>query len=201
MTVHHPSPPFAAWHRACDTRDASFDGVFFVGISSTHIYCRPICPSRRARPEHRRFFRSIREAARDGFRACRRCRPELAPGQAPADAVERLARQAAERIAAGALNGGGVKALALQLGVGERQLRRAMRRTMGISPRELAQASRLGLARRMLVETQVPIIKVAFTSGFQSLRRFNAAFRERFRMSPSEVRRGPGEAVGPLSSR
>jgi AraC family transcriptional regulator, regulatory protein of adaptative response / DNA-3-methyladenine glycosylase II len=188
MPMHSPIGP-GAWHRACDARDASYDGVFFVGITSTGIYCRPVCPSRRARPDRRRFFLSTEAAEEAGFRACRRCRPELAPGGAPVDAVVRLARAAAGRIAEGALNGRAVRTLAAELGVGERQLRRAVQRVLGTSPRELAQVSRLGEARRLLAETRVPIIRVAYASGFQSLRRFNAAFRERFRMSPSEVRR------------
>ncbi|MEO8032111.1 MAG: Ada metal-binding domain-containing protein, partial [Gemmatimonadota bacterium] len=87
--------PTALWHHAVDSRDPAYDGVFFVGITSTRIYCRPICPSRAARPERRRFFRSRDAAEQSGFRACRRCRPELARGQTPLDAVPRLARKAA----------------------------------------------------------------------------------------------------------
>ena len=197
MTMHRTSPLRAAWHRACDTRDASYDGVFYVGITSTRIFCRPVCPSRRARPENRRFFHSIGEAEREGFRACRRCRPESVPGGSQADAVARLARQAAERIEAGALDDATVQALAAELGVGERQLRRAMRRALGTSPRDLAQSHRLVRARRLLAETRAPIIQVAYASGFRSLRRFNAAFRERFRIAPRDLRRGPPGAVEP----
>src|SRR6185436_15813006 len=94
--------------RALDARDARFDGVFFVGITSTGIYCRPICPARVSYPERRRFFPSAAAAERAGYRPCLRCRPELAPGRAACDAVSRLARAAASRIAAGALNGRGV---------------------------------------------------------------------------------------------
>jgi len=175
--------------RALASRDPRFDGVFFVGISTTRIYCRPVCPARVAYPDHRRFFPSAAAAERDGFRPCLRCRPELAPGRALVDAVPRVARAAALRIAAGALNGQGVGELAHELGVGERQLRRAMERELGVSPLELAQTHRLLLAKCLLTDTTLPVTRVAFASGFQSLRRFNTAFHERYRMSPSRLRR------------
>src|SRR4051812_21797916 len=112
--------------RALEARDARFDGVFFVGIRTTGIYCRPICPARATLRKNRRYFSSAAAAERAGFRPCLRCRPELAPGFARIDAVPRLAEAAARRIAAGALNEGDVDALAQTLGVSGRQLRRAM---------------------------------------------------------------------------
>ena len=180
--------------RALASRDARFDGVFFVGIRTTMIYCRPVCPARVSHPERRRFFESAAAAERDGFRPCLRCRPELAPGLALVDAVPRVARAAALRIAAGALNGQGVGALARELGVGERQLRRSMERELGVSPVELAQTHRLLLAKCLLTDTALPVTRVAFASGFQSLRRFNSVFHERYRMSPSVLRRRPRTA-------
>lgn len=179
----------AVCSRALAARDQRFDGVFFVGISSTRIYCRPVCPARVAYPDHRRFFPSAAAAERDGFRPCLRCRPELAPGRALVDAVPRVARAAALRIAAGALNGRDVAQLARELGVGDRQLRRAMERELGVSPVELAQTHRLLLAKALLTDTALPVTRVAFASGFQSLRRFNTVFHERYRMSPSVLRR------------
>jgi AraC family transcriptional regulator of adaptative response / DNA-3-methyladenine glycosylase II len=184
-----PITPTVAWHRAVDRRDPRFDGVFVVGITSTHIYCRPVCPSRRAKPEHRRFFSSIAAAEQVGFRPCLRCRPDLAPDKSPINAVTRLARAVARRIAGGALNGGSITALAREFGVSARQVRRAVGREFGVSPRELAQAHRLQSAQRLIVETSIPVIQVAYASGFQSLRRFNAAFSECYRASPSELRR------------
>ena len=178
-----------AWHNACDARDPSYDGVFFVAISSTKIYCRPICPSRRARRENRRFFETRIDAECAGFRACKRCRPELAPGQAPVDAVPRLARRAAAQISAGALNGKSVRTLASELGMSERHVRRALDREIGMSPFHLALTHRLQTATRLLSETRHSITQIAYESGFQSLRRFNAAFRQRFEMSPTEWRR------------
>lgn len=176
--------------RALGARDPRFDGLFFVGITSTHIYCRPVCPARVSYPDHRRFFDSAGAAEGAGFRPCLRCRPELAPGRAIIDAVPRLANVAAHRIAAGALNGRSVRDLAHDMGVSERHLRRALEREVGVSPLELAQTHRLLLAKRLLADTALSVTRVAYASGFQSLRRFNAVFRVRYRMSPTALRRG-----------
>jgi AraC family transcriptional regulator of adaptative response / DNA-3-methyladenine glycosylase II len=174
--------------QAVRARDPRFDGLFFVGISTTRIYCRPICPSRLSRSEHRLFFPSAGAAEAAGFRPCLRCRPELAPGRAPVDAVSRLARLAADRIANGGLNGCGVAELARDLGVGERHLRRVLEREVGASPLELAQTHRLLLAKRLLIDTNLSITRIAYASGFQSLRRFNAVFRDRYRLNPRALR-------------
>ena len=138
-----PLPHRDAYQLAADARDRRFDGVFFVGITSTRIYCRPGCPSRTAYHRNRRFFNSPAAAERAGYRPCLRCRPELAPGRSgqvlPLDAVSQLARIAVQRIAAGALNGRSVADLATDLGVSERHLRRALDREVSVSPHELAQ--------------------------------------------------------------
>jgi AraC family transcriptional regulator of adaptative response / DNA-3-methyladenine glycosylase II len=183
-------PDMEIYHQALDARDARFDGIFFVGITSTGIYCRPVCPAKVSYPDRRRFFSSAAAAEQAGYRPCLRCRPELAPGRAIMDAVPRLATVAAHRISAGALNGHGVPELARELGVSERHLRRALEREIGVSPVELAQTCRLLLAKRLLAETSLPVTRIAYASGFQSLRRFNAIFRERYRMSPLALRRG-----------
>jgi AraC family transcriptional regulator, regulatory protein of adaptative response / DNA-3-methyladenine glycosylase II len=183
--------------RAVHARDARFDGIFFVGITTTMVYCRPVCPARVSYPDRRRFFDSAASAERAGYRPCLRCRPELAPGRALMDAVPRLARLAAQRIGAGALNGNSVADLARELGVSERHLRRALERELGVSPAELAQTHRLLLAKRLLAETSLPVTRVAFASGFQSLRRFNSVFRERYRLSPSALRRTAPSAARP----
>lgn len=183
------SLPAHVCQRALDARDARFDGLFFVGIVTTRIYCRPTCPSRRADPDHRRFFSSAAAAERAGFRPCLRCRPELAPGRALIDAMSCLAYAAAQRIGAGALNGRRVADLAADLCVSERHLRRALQREIGVSPVELAQTHRLLLAKRLLTETALSVTDVAFASGFESLRRFNVVFHGRYGMSPSALRR------------
>jgi AraC family transcriptional regulator of adaptative response / DNA-3-methyladenine glycosylase II len=190
-------PPFHAdvCARALDARDPRFDGLFFVGITTTWIYCRPICPARVSYPDRRRFFASAAAAERAGFRPCLRCRPELAPGRAIVDAVPRLASAATNRIGAGALNGHSVAELAGELGVSARHLRRALEREVGVSPIELAQTYRLLLAKRLLADTRLSVTRIAFASGFQSLRRFNAAFHEQYRMAPSALRRAARPSI------
>ena len=182
-------------NRAVESADARFDGVFFVGITTTTIYCRPICPARRTLRKNRRYFNSAAAAERAGFRPCLRCRPELAPGRARIDAVPRLAEAAAQRIAAGALNGRGLEGLATDLGVSGRQLRRAMQQELGVSPIELVLTRRLLLAKQLLTETALPIIDVAYASGFSSVRRFNDAFSNRYGMPPSRFRKATDGAA------
>jgi AraC family transcriptional regulator of adaptative response / DNA-3-methyladenine glycosylase II len=182
----------AVLSRACDARDARFDGLFFVAITTTGIYCRPTCPSRVSYPERRRFFSSAAAAEEAGYRPCLRCRPELAPGRAEMEVVGRLANRAARRVAAGALNGHTVAQLANEFGVSERHLRRAFERELGVSPVQLALTHRLLLAKQLLADTALPVTRVAYASGFQSLRRFNAVFQERYRMPPNALRRSRG---------
>lgn len=181
-------------HRAVEAQDPRFDGVFYVGIVTTGIYCRPICPSRRANPDNRRFFRSAAAAERAGLRPCLRCRPELAPGRALVDAVSRVAAAAAERIAEGALNGRRVRSLASELCVSERHLRRCLKREVGASPIELAQTHRLLMAKRLLADTELDMSRVAYASGFQSLRRFNAVVRQHYGLTPTDLRRRSTDA-------
>ncbi len=178
-------------------RDTRFDGVFFVGVTTTRIYCRPICPARTAGRDRCRFFADAAMAEKAGFRPCLRCRPELAPGHAPVDAVSRIARIAAARIEAGALNdGGSVERLARDLGLSDRHLRRAVRREFGVSPIELAQTRRLLLAKQLLTESDLPIVRIAFASGFESVRRFNALFQSHYRLTPTGMRRSSPKVHG-----
>src|SRR5215471_21112828 len=140
-------------YRALAARDARFDGLFFVGVTTTGIYCRPVCTARTPGEKSCRFFDNAARAEREGFRPCLRCRPELAPGHAPVDAVGRTARYAAARIEAGALNDeGSLEQLAAEMGLSSRQLRRAIRQEFGVSPVELAQTNRLLLAKRLLAD-------------------------------------------------
>jgi AraC family transcriptional regulator of adaptative response / DNA-3-methyladenine glycosylase II len=177
-------------YRALAARDARFDGLFFVGVTTTGIYCRPICTARAPGRDRCRFFVSSAMAERDGFRPCLRCRPELAPGLAPVDSLRRVACAAASRIESGALNGeGSLEKLARDLRISSRQLRRAIRHEFGVSPIELAQTQRLLLAKQLLGESDLPIIDVAYASGFASVRRFNALFQSHYRLTPSRMRR------------
>jgi AraC family transcriptional regulator, regulatory protein of adaptative response / DNA-3-methyladenine glycosylase II len=170
-------------------RDPRFDGVFFVAVHTTGIYCRPICPARTPGRSRVAFYPTPALAEHAGFRACFRCRPELAPGNAPVDAVDTLVTAATRRIAEGALNDGSIDDLARELGVTARHLRRATEARLGVSPVELAQSRRLALAKQLLQDTALPLTDIAFAAGFGSVRRFNAVFIERMGSAPSELRR------------
>lgn len=176
-------------YAALRARDPRFDGLFFVAVRTTGIYCRPICPARLPARESCTFFGSAAEAERHGYRPCLRCRPELTPGRAEVDARSRLTRAAVERIDAGFLNEHGVEDLATSLGVSSRHLRRVLRSEIGVSPVELAQTRRLAVAKQLLQDTSLPVTRVAFAAGFSSVRRFNALFAERFSRPPSSIRR------------
>jgi AraC family transcriptional regulator of adaptative response / DNA-3-methyladenine glycosylase II len=174
---------------ALRARDRRFDGIFFVGVTSTRIYCRPVCTVRTPLRANCRFFAHAAAAEAAGFRPCLRCRPELAPGQASVDAVEELARAAAARIESGGLDEGeSLESLAEDLGVSARHLRRAVQDCFGVSPVMLAQTHRLLTAKRLLTETRLPIIEIALASGFRSLRRFNSLFRARYGLAPTRWR-------------
>lgn len=177
------------WHHAVNTRDPAYDGVFVVALTSTRVYCRPVCPSRLARPEHRRFFTSWQEANAAGYRPCRRCRPDVSTGETPLEAVPRLANTVIDRITSGVLNAQSVPELASTLGMSDRHLRRALMREHGTTPARLALAQRLRMATDLLADASRSITDVAFASGFGSVRRFNAAFREQFGMPPTAWRR------------
>jgi AraC family transcriptional regulator of adaptative response / DNA-3-methyladenine glycosylase II len=179
----------AARYEALVAHDPRFDGVFFVGVRTTGIYCRPICPARVPARARCTFFPTAVLAERAGYRACFRCRPELAPGNAPVDAVETLAATVARRINEGALDEHSLDELADELGVTARHVRRATETRLGVSPVELAQSRRLALAKQLLHDTQLPLAQIAFASGFGSVRRFNAAFAARMGAAPSEIRR------------
>ena len=137
----------AACYQALVARDARFDGLFFVGVRTTGIYCRPVCPARTPGPTRCEFFRRGAEAERAGYRACFRCRPEIAPGSAAVDAVSALAKRALARIEEGALNEASLDDLAAELGTSARHLRRALDTEIGVSPVELAQSCLLYTSR------------------------------------------------------
>jgi AraC family transcriptional regulator of adaptative response / DNA-3-methyladenine glycosylase II len=188
-----------ARYDALVTRDPRFDGVFFVGVSTTGVYCRPICPARTPGRTRCTFYATPAQAEAAGYRACFRCRPELAPGNtrdgrpAAVDAIDVLVHVATRRINEGALNDASLDDLAAELGVSARHLRRATEARLGVSPVELAQTRRLALAKQLLQDTQLPITEVAFAAGFGSVRRFNAVFEERMGSAPSAIRRARGE--------
>src|SRR6202521_5797195 len=175
-------------YQAMLTHDARFDGHFFVAVKSTRIYCRPICRSKRPALERCEFYRLAAAAEVAGYRPCLRCRRELAPGRAPADSADRLTSAAVQQIEAGSLQGQSVSDLATRLGVSDRHLRRVLLENLGVTPVQLAQTHKLLLAKQLLTDTALPIIDVAFASGFSSLRRFNALFRQRYKFAPKSLR-------------
>jgi len=179
----------ATCYRALRSRDARFDGRFFVAVSSTRIYCRPVCTVKPPRRENCRFYPSAAAAESAGYRPCLRCRPELAPGNASVDATTRVAQAAASLIEDRALDADGLEAVAARLGITDRHLRRAFGAEFGVSPVEYAQTQRLLLAKRLLTDTALPVTEIAFASGFGSLRRFNALFKQRYRLQPQQLRR------------
>jgi AraC family transcriptional regulator, regulatory protein of adaptative response / DNA-3-methyladenine glycosylase II len=181
-----------ACYRALKAHDPRFDGRFFVGVSSTRIYCRPVCSVRMPRREHCHFFASAAAAEVEGYRPCLRCRPELAPGNASVDAIARLAQGAVDLIENGVLDAGGIEHLSERVGVTSRHLRRIFDTEFGVSPIEYAQTQRLLLAKRLLTDTALPVTEVALASGFASVRRFNALFKARYRMAPGRLREARG---------
>ncbi len=194
-----PLDPNAAY-RALQARDARFDGRLFVGVTSTGVYCRPVCRVRTPRQANCRFFRSAAQAEAAAFRPCLKCRPEIAPGLSMMDSSASLADDAAQWIAQTVQGGQPAEpamlaALAARLGVTERHLRRIFQAAHGVSPQDYLTTQRLLLAKQLLTDTDLPVTRVALSSGFASLRRFNAAFAARYRMSPSRLRRdGAGSA-------
>ena len=181
----------AACYRALKTRDRRFDGRFFVGVRTTGIYCRPICPARTPRFENVTFHPSAAAAQEAGFRPCLRCRPEASPDIALWRGTSNTVARALALIAGGALDGDetNVDALATRVGVGERQLRRLFKQHLGASPIAVAQTRRVLFAKQLVQETRLPMIEIALASGFGSLRRFNATFRALYGRPPSELRR------------
>ncbi len=192
---------------ALQTRDARFDGRFFTGVTSTGIYCRPVCSVRTPRRENCRFFAMAAQAESAGFRPCLRCRPEMAPQSlawSTQDASDILVREAVRLLDAPegwARNptsdgqGATVARLAERLGVSDRHLRRIFEAALGVSPLQYLQTRRLLTAKQLLTDTPLPVTQVALSSGFGSVRRFNAAFAEHYGLNPSQLRKS-GSAQG-----
>lgn len=181
-----------ALDRARISRDPRFDGKFFVAVSTTGIYCRPICPSRYAKRANVRFFGTPAAAETAGFRPCRRCRPEAAPGTPAWLGTAAVVRRALRLINDGALDEGSVQTLARRLGIGPRHLLRLFLRHVGAAPLAVARTRRLHFAACLLEQTGLPITQVALAAGFGSSRRFNDAFAKTNRRPPRALRRGAG---------
>lgn len=190
-----PDLDFDSCYLAVSARDGRFDGRFYTAVTSTGIYCRPICPARTPARKNVRFYRHAASAEAAGFRPCRRCRPELSPGAPGWDIRADLVGRALRLIDDGVADERGVAGLAQRLHVTERHLHRLFIAEVGTGPLAVARTRRLLLAKQLLTETSMPITEVAFAAGFGSVRQFNAAMKESYRFAPGDLRK----AVGPLA--
>lgn len=183
-------PPHDVCYRALATRDSRFDGRLFVGVKTTGIYCRPICPARTPKRENVTFWPSAAAAQEAGFRPCLRCRPEISPDAAAWRGTSNTVSRALALIAEGALDGdeASLATLCERLGVGERQLRRLFDKHLGAPPIAVAQTRRILFAKQLIQDTRLSMAAVAEAAGFGSIRRFNAAFHTLYRRSPSQLR-------------
>ncbi|MFI6596301.1 Ada metal-binding domain-containing protein [Nonomuraea sp. NPDC050536] len=197
---------FDSCYRAVSARDARFDGRFYTAVTTTRIYCRPICPARTPASRNVRFYRHAASAEAAGFRPCKRCRPELSPGDPGWDLRGDLIGRALRLIDDGAADEQGVAGLARRLHITERHLHRLFVGELGVGPLAVARTKRLLLAKQLLTETALPVTDVAFAAGFGSVRQFNATMRETYGFTPSELRatagpRHPAEEAGTATLR
>ncbi|MDR2672262.1 MAG: helix-turn-helix domain-containing protein [Coriobacteriales bacterium] len=177
------------WYAALKSKDARFDGRFFVGVSSTGIYCRPVCRARLPKEENCTFYSTAAEAEQAGYRPCLICRPELAPGRSITDAKSSLVRRATRLLEENCGSGLSLDTLAGRLGCTDRHLRRVFGEEYGVTPVQYVQTMRLLLAKSLLTDTNLSATEVAMTAGFGSLRRFNDLFKKHYRMSPTALRK------------
>jgi AraC family transcriptional regulator of adaptative response / DNA-3-methyladenine glycosylase II len=177
-----------ALDRARVSRDPRFDGKFFIAVTSTRIYCRPVCPVPSPKTANIRYYATAAAAAEAGYRPCLRCRPEAAPGTPAWLGTSAVVRRALQLIHDGALDECSVGALAARVGIGPRHLHRLFVQHVGASPIVVAQTRRLHFAKRLLDETSLPMTEIALAAGFGSVRRFNHAFRTTYRRAPRELR-------------
>jgi AraC family transcriptional regulator, regulatory protein of adaptative response / DNA-3-methyladenine glycosylase II len=175
--------------RARLSRDPRFDGKFFIGVLGSRVYCRPICPAPTAKEKNCHYFPSAAAAAEAGFRPCLRCRPECSPGTPAWLGTSNTVSRALRLIGESGLDDGGVDVLAEHLGVGSRHLRRLFLQHLGATPSAVAHTRRLHFAKKLIDETSLPMAHVAQASGFGCVRRFNAAIRETYHRTPTQIRR------------
>lgn len=186
------------WYPVISSRDRRFDGRFWIGVTSTGIYCRPSCPARTPKRENVRFFPSVAAASKAGFRACRRCAPDAVPGSPQWDARADITARAVRLINDGVVDRGGVPALAARLGYTERHLHRLLTDELGAGPLALARTQRAQTAKTLIAKTNLGLAEIAFASGFGSVRQFNETFREVYGCAPSALRRSHHTADGTI---
>lgn len=171
-------------YQAYKTRDSRLDGQFFIGVTSTGIYCRPVCTAKMPKQKNCRFFENAKAAESAGYRPCLRCRPELTPGNASVDATIKLAQSAKSFIEEGFLNDNNIEQLAKRIGITSRHLRRIFVAQFGLTPIKFVQLQRLLFAKHLLVNTSITITDVALAVGFGSLRQFNTLFKKLYHITP-----------------
>ncbi len=186
--------------RARLSRDARFDGKFFIGVLTSRVYCRSICPAPTAKEKNVRYYPSAAAAAEAGFRPCLRCRPECSPGTPAWLGTPNTVSRALRLIAESGLADGGVEVLAEHLGVGSRHLRRLFLQHLGATPSAVASTRRLDFAKKLIDETSLPMSEVALAAGFGCVRRFNAAIRKVYRRTPTQIRRLSRQTGVPLEN-
>lgn len=177
------------YYEAHLSKNPAFDGKFFVAVKTTKIYCRNTCPVKKAKLQNVEFFTHIFQAEAAGYRACLRCRPESAPGSAAWVGTSSTVRRALKMMEGSAAQDLSVQELASKLGVGERWLRELFEKQVGANPKSLILAKKLDQARKLLLQSSYSMTEIAFRSGFQSVRRFNDAFKKRFHTNPSEFKK------------
>lgn len=180
------------------SRDHRFDGLFYIAVKSTGIYCRPICPARAPAEHQIDYYPSAAAAAQAGFRPCLRCRPDSAPGSPAWLGNQTTLRRALTLIGEGALIDADQAALCDRLGISERYLRKLFAQHLGVAPKQYALYQQILFAKSLLHQTQLPIADIALQSGFHSIRRFNDAFYKQLKLAPGQIRRRRSTGVSPL---
>src|SRR5215468_496236 len=180
-------------YQAAASKDPRFDGVFFIAVTSTGIYCRPSCPAITPKRANMRFYRTAAAAQEAGFRACKRCRPDASPGSPEWNIRADMVGRAMRLIADGVVDRDGVEGLARRLGYEQRQVRRLVTAELGAGPLAIARAQRAQTARILTETTALPLSEIAFAAGFASIRQFNATIREVFAVTPTDLRQARGK--------
>jgi len=182
-------PDFGTCNAARLRKDTAYDGVFFIAVRTTRIYCRPVCPAPAPKTANISFMASAAACEHAGYRPCLRCRPETAPFSPAWNGTKTTVERALRLIDEGALDNTDMESFAGRLGLGARQLSRLFQKHLGTTPGQAAKTARVQRAKRLLDETALPMTEIAYQAGFKSLRRFNAVFKETYRRSPSDIKR------------